>query len=170
MTENGLQSRPVSNAELEGMVDHVVLYAIVDACDEPAVYEKVRELGPDRALCLHGGDLEEEERRVAPYLLRVDEEMMRWIMGELWGRPWGIFLLSDHDERTLRPHLRSMLSAEGPEGDPMYLRYYDPRVTAGLFESFSRGQLEEVMKPLKGIVVPSVDGEDGSELYYRSPT
>jgi len=167
--ENGLLSRPVKDAELEGMVDRAGLYAIVDACDEPIVFEEVQKRGPDRALCLHGGDLDEDERRIAPYLIRVDAETLRWIRQELWGRPWGIFLISDHDERVLRPHLRRMLSVEGPEGEPMYLRYFDPRLTGSLLEELTPEQAEQMMSMVKAFLVPPVPVESGhhSMLFYR---
>ena len=166
--ENGLLSRPVSETELEGIVERAGLYAIVDACDEPLVFEEVQKRGPDRALCLHGGDLDEEERQVATYLIRVDAETLRWIKGNLWGRPWGIFLISDHDERSLRPHLRGMLSVEGPEGEPMYLRYFAPRLTRNSLEGSTAEQLKKMMAMVKAFLVPPMEAGNSLMLFYLS--
>jgi hypothetical protein len=164
MNDNGLARRPVVRSDIEGICDRAKLFAILDACEDPPIYEKTKELGPDRALCLHGGDLDEEERQVAPYLVHVDRDLLAWILGEPWGRPWGLFLVADCDGRTLRPHLRKLLIAEEPEGEPIYLRYYDPRVTPTLLESSNREQLEEIMGPARALLVP--ESEHGQATMY----
>ncbi len=160
-----LIKRVVGGPDIEAMSDRAKLFAILDACEDPPVYEKVTEMGPDRALCLHGGDLDEEERQVAPYLVRVDREMLAWILAEPWGRPWGIFLVADCDGRTLRPHLRSLLTVEGPDGETMYLRYFDPRVTPSLLDSLAEDQHQDFFGPARGALVPE-QADSQATLYY----
>jgi hypothetical protein len=143
------------------------LFAILDACEDPPVFDKVQELGPDRALCLHGGGLEAEEKQCAPYLVKVDRTVLDWILDELWGRPWGIFVVAECDERTLRPHFRRQLVVEGPEGEPMYLRFYDPRVLGNLIAVFHVDQIGELLGPALGFGIPEKTPGVGT-LYLKA--
>ena len=70
---------------LENMAASGVLYAVVDACDAPAVPHKVRELEEEQAICLYKGSAEEDYWSFAPYLMRVDLEILAWIRGSLDG-------------------------------------------------------------------------------------
>jgi hypothetical protein len=165
VARNSLTSRATAASDLEAIADRSKLFSILDASEDPPVYDKVVELGPDRALCLHGGELDEDERQNAPYLVKTDREMLSWILDEPWGRPWGIFLVAGCDVRSLRPHFRKLLVIEGTESEPLYLRYFDPRVTVNILETSSDKQLKEIFGPAQGIVVPNTATKDGC-LYY----
>lgn len=104
------------------------VYAILDACDEPRVPETVRELGPERAVCLYRGSAEQEYWAIAPYLVVVDNDLLDWIVENLWNDPWGIFVGAPMDLATLRKHFRRFLIVADPDGKQMFFRFYDPSV------------------------------------------
>ena len=104
------------------------LFAILDACDEPRVPDKVQELGNDLAVSLYRGAAQRDYWSIAPYLVIVDEPVLDWIVENLWKDPWGIFAVADASLEDMRKHFRKFLLVEGPEGDELYFRYYDPRV------------------------------------------
>jgi hypothetical protein len=106
------------------------LFAILDACDEPAIPPKVETLGEERGVSLYRGMAEEQYADIAPYLVAVDDMTIDWILGTLWGEPWGIFVVSDAGLATLRTHFRKFLLVDAPSGEQWYFRFYDPRVLA----------------------------------------
>ena len=71
------------------------LYAVLDACDEPRIPAKVREIGPHRALSLYRGSAEADLAAIAPYVAIVDSALLEWIAANLWTTPWGIFAVAD---------------------------------------------------------------------------
>jgi len=129
------------------------LYAILDACNEPAVPLKVTELGPERAVSLYRGQAEHEQWAVAPYLTRVDEGIIGWIAKSLGEKPWGIFALAECDLTTLRKHFRRFLIVEDPEGEVMYFRYYDPRILAAFLPACTAEELQTFFGPVKAYAV-----------------
>ncbi|MCC2670097.1 MAG: hypothetical protein K0Q72_2568 [Armatimonadetes bacterium] len=111
------------------------LYAILDACDQPLVPEKVWELGEERAVSLYRDEAELEFWDIAPYLVRVDLELLDWVYEHLWREPWGIFVTSGAGLPVLRTHFRHFLLVKDPDGDEMYFRFYDPRVLPAYLDS-----------------------------------
>ena len=65
------------------------LFAILDACDEPRVPAIVQLLGEERAVSLYRGAAKRDYWSIAPYLVRVNEEVLSWIVENLWDDPWG---------------------------------------------------------------------------------
>ncbi|HJP56174.1 MAG TPA: DUF4123 domain-containing protein [Gemmatimonadales bacterium] len=124
------------------------LYAILDACDEPRVPRKVRELGPARAVSLYRGPAEEDLAAIAPYLVQVGSDELDWIAASLWSSPWGIFALSDAGLEPLRSHFRKFLLVDAPDGDRWYFRFYDPRVLERFLPTCSAPQLAEFFGPV----------------------
>lgn len=105
-------------------------YAVLDACDEPAVPEKVRELVSQevKAACLYKGQSAQNYWAIAPYLCELDVTMLDWIDGTLAGKPWGIVIDGPPEFPAVHQHLRKLLSVRSPDGDLWYFRFYDPRV------------------------------------------
>jgi hypothetical protein len=117
---------------------------------------KVTELGPERVVSLYRGQAEYEQWAVAPYLTKVDEELFDWIVNSLRGKPWGIFAVADVNLASLRKHLRRFLIVEAPDGNPMYFRYYDPRVIANFLPTCTNEELTRFFGSIKafGIIDP----------------
>ena len=80
--------------------------------------------------CLFRGELDPELTQTAPYLAQLPAEsaFTRLLFTQGIGNHWGILALSKEDFPTLRMHFRKFLMVWGPDGKPLYFRYYDPRV------------------------------------------
>lgn len=139
-----LQTRTASLDELRELAAAGRLYAVIDACDTPAVPMKAAELGEERAVSLYRGSAEEMYWAIAPYLFAVDEALLDWIVAELWTEPWGIFAVTDADLEAVRRHFRRFLLVQSPEGEQWYFRFYDPRVLPTFLESANSSQTAEL--------------------------
>lgn len=125
-----------------------VLFAILDACDEPRVLAKVSELGSARAVSLYRGWAEQDYRDIAPYLVQVDEALLNWIGKTLWDDPWGVFAVAKTGLHELRRHFRRFLLVQDPEGKQMYFRFYDPRVLTTFLDNCDAGEAEQFFGPV----------------------
>jgi len=128
------------------------LFAILDACDEPRVPQKVDEL-EDRAVSLYRGSAERDCWAIAPYLAQVDEGLLDWIVENLWDDPWGILAQTTTDLAKLRTHFRRFLMVEDPDGDKMYFRFYDPRVLSTFLTNCTESEAEEFFGPIRRFCV-----------------
>ena len=161
-----IRKRPTSKEELAKIAGDGRLFAVLDACDEPEVPPKVEEIGRDRAACLYKGELDQDTKEVAPYLVSVDPGMLEWMLETFDPRPWGVFVVSTADLRTLRQHLRELLVVEGIDGEPMYFFFYDPRVLPTFIDTCDAEELEELYGPVMAFGV-SMEGDDPAELIIR---
>lgn len=127
-------------------------YAVLDACDEPRVLQKVRELGNDRAVSLYRGSAERDYAAIAPYLAQLNESLLGWIIENLWQDPWGMIAFAPTDLHGLRKHLRKFLTVEDPEGEKMYFRFYDPRVLGPFLRTCTRLELQQFFGPIDNLV------------------
>jgi hypothetical protein len=144
-----LRTLPVSLKDLQQLAGEQRLYAVLDACDAPPILAKVGELGPSRALCLYRGRVSPEMLAVAPYLVRIDEELLQWLIATVWTEPWGIFVAAKLEPEAVRKHLRKFLVVKGPEGETMYFRYYDPRVLPAFLATCNQEELSSIFSNLQ---------------------
>ncbi|WP_047685625.1 MULTISPECIES: DUF4123 domain-containing protein [Xenorhabdus] len=101
------------------------LYAIIDGAAEPDLFLALERYDPPSA-CLYGEPLQPELVKIAPYLVQVTEEVKIWL--ECRRTPWGIFVHSEADMKTVRQHLRKYLQVLLPKQEkPVFFRFYDPR-------------------------------------------
>lgn len=149
-----LQITELSIDDLRSMCrdEKLLLFAILDACDEPLVPEKVQALGNERAACLYRGAAERDYWSIAPYLVEVDEPLFDWIVDNLWKEPWGIFAVADSTLKDIRKHFRKFLLVEGPDGEELYFRFYDPRVIRSYINSCDPGEARQFFGPCQSIV------------------
>jgi len=112
--------------------------------------------------CLFTGDLALELADVGPYLGRlrsfeldvasaVDDMLLRFvgILVELEG------IEADGTEPSfsdIHRHFRKFNLIYGPHDDPLFFRYYDPRVIGDVLRTFSADQLEEFFGPVEAFV------------------
>jgi hypothetical protein len=150
-----LQTRPATLDELRELAGGGRLYAVIDACDTPAVPEKAREVGDARAVSLYRGTSDEMYWAFAPYLFVVDGELLDWIVSELWSEPWGIFAVSDEDMDAVRRHFRRFLLVQAPNGEQWYFRFYDPRVLSLFLPTADAEQLTEIFQLVRALGVHS---------------
>jgi hypothetical protein len=130
------------------------VYAILDACDEPRVPQKVSELG-DCAVSLYRGWAEEQYWAIAPYLVVVDSDLLDWIVENLRDDPWGIFVVAQCDLTALRKHFRRFLLVKHPDGRQMYFRFYDPRVLPSFLGSCTAEEAQQFLGPVQWFCVPA---------------
>ena len=148
-----LHLRTTTWAELNQHAADGSLYAILDACDQPAVPAKVRELGDTRASSLYRGTAEEEYSGFAPYVVQVDLELLQWVLSVLLTEHWGIFAVAQLvDLEIMRKHFRSFLLVESPDGGRLYFRYYDPRVLKRFLPTCTDLQLRQFLGPISTFV------------------
>ncbi len=145
--------------------DDSTLHAILDSADAPAVPEKAKELGEDRAVSLYRGGPREDYWSVAPYLLRLDRDALQWLMAALWDQPWGIFATSAEEIESLRAHFRKFLLVEMPDGSRSYFRFYDPRVIGGFLPACSKSELSDFYGPVQAFGIPGP--ERGTAKFWR---
>jgi len=81
-------------------------------------------------LCLYEGKAAQEMAEVAPYLVRLPakSELLESLILQGWGDSWGIYLTSHNSLEDLQKHFRRFVMVQLPDGEPVYFRFYDPRV------------------------------------------
>lgn len=111
------------------------LFALLDAARDIQIYEIIKKLEPGQYHCLFARQLIEttpELAAAAPYLVLLEKNapFTQTIIEKGWGNAWGIFLETPNnlDTDELRTYLNQLLKLEGENGQPLYFRYYDPRV------------------------------------------
>lgn len=161
-------SRSIDMDRLQRWAAGGVLYAVLDACDAPAVPSVVKSLGPDRGTCLYQGHAAENFGNKAPYFVRVDSALLAWIAQLPEGQPWGCFAASTAGFAALRHHLRKFLTVASPEGERWLFRYYDPRLLPIFLSSCSAEELNAFFGPVDVFVVGHPK-EPACQAYYRPP-
>jgi hypothetical protein len=128
--------------------EHLCLYAILDGASIPRLPDKLEHYDPDYE-CLYRGELEADIAAVAPYLVRLERgsEFASCVIDKGWGKHWGIFVVTESDLRKLRRHFRTFLIVHDEGGQPLYFRYYDPRVLRGFLPVCNRKELGTMFAP-----------------------
>ena len=158
MASAALTVARAAREEIRLRADSGRLFALLDACDTPAVPTRARELGAGRAVSLYRGRADEELWAIAPYLLALDESDFDWIVTRLWSEPWGVLLIADTGLERLASHFRRYLTVAGPDGERWYFRFYDPRVLGRYLETCTEDELTAFFGPVASYICPSGDG------------
>lgn len=113
--------------------DGRVLYMIVDAARDPGLYPGLLAREEEAEMrALYQGDTASEMAEVAPYLVRLDRgsAVADWLVGEGWGRGWGILVQAggDGDIDMVRRHFRKFTIVNDAKGAAYLFRFYDPVV------------------------------------------
>jgi hypothetical protein len=137
-------------AALHAWAERGTLHVVLDACDEPRVPAKVREL-ESRAVPLYQGESQEKLWAIAPYLVQADVALVDWIAQSLWTDPWGVFIVTTAGIEALRTHLRHFLVVDAPNDEQWYFRFYDPRVMARFLATSDAPQLTDFFGPAEAI-------------------
>jgi hypothetical protein len=113
--------------------------------------------------CLLTGDLSPDMHEVAPYLVRLIDRspFYDWFVDVGFGRHFGIVFSASEDMKWHARKLRKLLRARSPEGEPVFFRFYDPRVMRTYLPSCREA---EVVTWFDGVEYYFVEGEDGSVL------
>ena len=122
------------------------VFAILDSAEEPLVWDKVDELGHERCLSLFNGWAAIKYKKIAPYIAVVDAALLEWIRSNLGQKPWGIFMESRAGLKEIRRHCHTLLMVRQPDGENVYLRFYDPRITPGFVDCCNPEELDTIFK------------------------
>jgi hypothetical protein len=159
-----MRTLQVSLGDLRKLASEKRLYALVDACDAPESMAKIRELGPDRARCLYRGDIGAEMEEIAPYLASCDETLLQWLI-EKGTDPWGILVVAQIEPKKLLRHLRKFLLVQGPDGETLYFRYYDPQILVAFLASCNSAELCEFFGQIQAF---GSTGENAGTLFLST--
>lgn len=147
------------------------VFAVLDGCMVAQLPEKLRQADCESS-CLFSGTLDPMLEAAAPQLveLRGDSRFAASVLREGWNDHWGIVLHTDAgtDLYALRAHLRRYLSVSGPDGHPMYFRFYDPRSFRLVIPTFDAATRRQFFGPVRGALV---EGETpDTALYFERGT
>ncbi|MGE3110052.1 MAG: DUF4123 domain-containing protein [Phycisphaerales bacterium] len=119
-------------------------YAILDGASVKGLLERLGEDKPEHT-CLYSGTIAPDLAMCAPYLVRLQEgsAFTEWLLGEGWGKHWGVFAVSAADLQTVRKHCRQFLVVRDADGKSLYFRYYDPRVLRTYLPTCNPGELRQ---------------------------
>ena len=125
-------------------------YAILDGAQNELLVGTLHAAGAPPWRCLFMGELEPDMAVVAPYLVELEQgsAFTRRLLAEGWGQNWGVFVTSQTPLPALWRHLRSQVMVYGPTLDPMFFRYYDPRVLRSFLPTCSARQLAQFFGPV----------------------
>lgn len=124
------------------------LNALLDACDAPSVFDKIRELPENQVRCLYINRAEEDFSAFAPYLLSVGPDVFDWVCEAVSQEGGGVFVIADADQDTLHKHFRRFLLVLDPEGEEMYFRFYDPRVLPKFLAACTEAERRDLFGPI----------------------
>jgi hypothetical protein len=144
------------------------LYAVLDAARDARILQLLHE-APDDHRSLYEGVPGEALADVAPYLVhfRKDSALLDRIVGEGWGRSWGIFLTASKPFREVRRHLRRFLMVEEDETrERLYFRFYDPRVLREVLPIATVRQEDEIFEGIESFLC---EGERGEVAVFDAP-
>lgn len=135
------------------------VYAVLDGAAVPDLPALLREQRVESS-CLYRGELEPELAAVAPYqvTLERDSPFTAWLLRQGWGRHWGIFALGPVDWRPMREHWCSLTIVYDPDLQPLYFRYYDPRVLRVYLPTCGAEELRKLFGPVSRLLCEAEDG------------
>jgi hypothetical protein len=110
------------------------IFAVMDAARDAAVIGLLGIHAPDEHVSLLPSKTATKWSAYGPFLVELTHRpvLFRLLLTYGWGKSWGIYCVSDLTFPEMASHLRSLIIVEGPEGQKMIFRYYDPRVLADL--------------------------------------
>ncbi len=135
--------------------DGTSVYAVLDGASVPGLLDRLYGQKRPEFECLYQGELTPDLAEVSPYLVRLerDSEITQWVLGEGWGKHWGVFVLAAADLLSLRKHLRRFLIVHDSDRKPLYFRYYDPRVLRTYLPTCNEKELPEFLGPIDAFVL-----------------
>lgn len=125
------------------------VYAIIDGASVDGLLDNIYDYKPEN-FCLYPGELAPDMAEVAPYLVHLElkSDFTNWVVGQGWGQHWGIFLVSQASLRDLRQHFRKFIIVYS-DGQPLYFRYYDPRVLPVYLPTCNANELSIFFGPVE---------------------
>ena len=125
------------------------VFAVLDGASVPDLPKKLHEHKAQHE-CLYRGEQKPDMAEVAPYLVHLEANtpFTRLVLERGWGKHWGIFALANTDLASMRMHFRRFLVVHDAQGQPLYFRYYDPRVLRAYLPTCNAQELSTVFGPV----------------------
>jgi hypothetical protein len=143
-------------------------YMLIDCAGVEGGAERLPRDIFDEFECLFTGDLAEELEDVAPYLGRLASlgPETQAVVEDLLERHLGILVTlpppAGSDEppsfSQVHRHFRKFNVVYGPEGKPLFFRYYDPRVIVDVLKVLDEQQLKGFFGPMDKMLLTQADG------------
>jgi len=136
------------------------VYAVLDGASVPSIIGNLEKYKAE-SICLYRGELDPELAQTAPYLVRLkpDTELTNWVLTGI-GHHWGIFAIAKANMKEMRKHFRTFLMVYDPDGEPMYFRYYDPRVLRVFLPTCDDEERQEVFGNVNKYFAESEEGDE----------
>jgi hypothetical protein len=137
------------------------IWAVFDAASDSKLHRRLGESGLLRE-CLFAGQLAAPLAEKAPYLVQLEHDDTKTIelIEDGWDNSWCVFLEADVGIKALRKHLRTLLRVQGPTGNFMLFRYYDPRVLRVYLPTCTADELTRFYGPIERIWIEEGSGSD----------
>jgi hypothetical protein len=151
------------------------VYVILDAARDKNIFIGLMNSDEEYVCLYKGGKKAKELETCAPYLVKLEKysPFAEWILKDGWGKSWGIFCRTDAPIQKVRDHFREFVMVVNEDGDPLYFRFYDPRVMRSFLPTCNSKQLDELFGNLgeyfiedengKGVIQYSLTNESLSE-------
>lgn len=149
-------------AELENLLYGEIanVYAVLDGASIKDLPQILFDTTPPY-YCLFRGRLEPDVATVAPYLVGLIKgaPFTDWLLDSECGLHYGIFATSRQSIQEMRKHVRNIFTVYKENGDPMYFRFYDPRVLRAYLPTCNGGELKSVFGPVDKFVTEHESGK-----------
>ncbi len=125
------------------------IWAIIDTARDPKAYWTLANSHLNYS-CLFAGELPDALEQAAPYLVQLSSEdaYTDYLAANL-GNSLGVFLQCDAAIKTVRHHLRKLLTVRDPRGTKMLFRFYDPRILRVFLPTCDSNELDQMYGPIK---------------------
>ena len=134
------------------------VYAVLDGAMVEGLPARLDASGCEHA-CLFSGELDPMLEAAAPHLvqLRKDVPFSDAVLQLGWNDHWGIILHAgnDLDFYGVRQHLRRHLRVQDAAGNPMFFRFYDPRVFRVVIPSLASRSRREFFGAIRRFLIES---------------
>lgn len=139
------------------------LWVLIDAAGLESGRTEIDESRFSALECLFTGDLETELSDVAPYLGLMDsvDEDGAALLAHYIELDSAMLLIDRQPELSFAQahrHLRKFNVVYGPEGNPVFFRYYDPRVLPSVLEVLDAAQRASFFGPFQQVILRGADG------------
>ena len=130
------------------------VYMVFDGASCPGLVPALYEQHNPRFECLYRGELTPDMAQVAPYIaqLEPDTPFATWALSG-WGAHWGILAVAALPFNQMRLHFRKLNVVNGPDGNPLLFRYYDPRALRVVAPTCNVAQLRELFGPVRRYLI-----------------
>ncbi len=132
------------------------VYAVLDGAMVEGLPRLLQNSGCEYS-CLFSGLLDPMLEEAAPYVVHLTRRnpFTDLVLGKGWNSHWGIVLQAapGMDLYAVRQHLRKHLRVVDAQGNPMFFRFYDPRVFRLVIPQLECQARRDFFGTLRGFVV-----------------